>query len=208
MNVHDYVPDYHANPEYIDNVDQPRIIKTHEDFYSHKARIDIKGRKTIYPRYIILLRNGTDSMESYFNYKSALGEKNIDFDSFCKKYKGTRDDWSFHTDSWMNQEVIDKKYFHVLKYEDLLSRTETVLSKLLEFIGLNLDIDQIKDIVEYCDISNMRNYEKLYGDGVNYMNKKYDFVRKEEKRDGIKISANQLRDYKEANKKLFDQLDY
>src|SRR6266446_3426253 len=96
FSVHDYVPDLHANPQRIAQITPPRLIKTHERFEDWNKRIAIKGRGGLFPRAIYLLRDGRDSMISYYHYMKALGSATKGFESFLAEQERNSTDWSSH----------------------------------------------------------------------------------------------------------------
>ena len=147
-------------------------------------------------------------MKSFYSYKNALGYDLKSFKSFCKNVNGTREDWGFHTESWVNQKTINKKYILEIRYEDLLEDTPKSLSKILDFIGITLSQDNLKEAVRYCDISNMRKLEENYGDGVNYSDKSFNFTRREKLRNIDIISDEEIKSYQESNKALLEKMKY
>ena len=177
--VHDYIPDMHANPERILQLQPPRIIKSHENFDVWYRRIHIRGQNIVFPRVIYLVRDGRDAMTSYYQYVKALQGYNATFSNFIYDKKKSGGDWVNHVRKWVVQnKQLDRREFLLLKYEDLQANTLEEIKKVTHFIGIEANDGTLEAAINCARIENIRNLEKKYGGGVRYKYASYKFARK------------------------------
>ena len=208
--VHDYVPDLHANPQRINQIDPQRFIKTHESFEEWNSRISVKGRGVNYPRAIYLIREGRITMASSYMYARAMSVKPISFSDFIMREKSSRGAWDDHVNGWLLQDnEINKKMVQIVKYEDLLENTLEVIKSLLEFSGLNVGEDAINEAILNSDINKIRELEIQFGNGVIYSDREYKFARDGNKREISESVIREVNEYFENNgKEILDQFGY
>jgi hypothetical protein len=193
--VHDYVPDFHFNPQKIDNIKPQRFIKTHELFNIWNNRIKVKGRGNVYPRVVYLVRDGKKSTISSLRYFNALSG-DVDFSNFIKAERLSHGTWDDHVDGWLlSNNVVPRKMIHVVSYEDLVDNTYETIKSILDFSGLKVSQSIIRKSIKNSDISVMRKLEEKYGNGVVYADLDYKFARKGESRGASKELLREIDEY-------------
>ena len=200
FSVHDYIPDIHSNPQRIIGLEPPRIIKTHEKFKEWSKRISKKGHGIIYPRVIHLVRDGRDSMVSYFHYINAMKTHKIDLNHFLKNKIGCQDCWAQHTTEWTDNNIIDTRKKHIIQYESLRMDPKGEIKQLMNFIGIDVSDEIIIKSIDLADIKIIQNFEKLYGSDVQYTDKSYMFARKG-------TTGINEKEYKKITDNYYDQFD-
>jgi hypothetical protein len=145
--IHKIIPNIDRQPD-IDLIPKPRIIKTHSP-YNRKLK-----------RVIYLLRDGRDSVFSYYNFaKKAFGYKGdfLDFltNDECKCY-GVK--WHEHVESWLSQDHISE--ILLIKYEDIVEDFIGQFSKILNFCGWKVNEDTLSKIEMETKLKNMKKKER------------------------------------------------
>jgi len=180
--VHDYVPDFHFNPQVINKIKPQRFIKTHESFNMWNNRVKVKGRGSVYPRVIYLVRDGKKATASAYGYKCAVSTFNGSFLDFIANEKSSYGTWDEHVDKWiLSNNILDKRMIHVVRHEDLVDDAFEVINSILKFSGLDVSPAVIKKSIKNSDISVMRDLEDQYGNGVIYSDKDFSFAGKKSK---------------------------
>jgi hypothetical protein len=149
-NVHDYVPEIGRNNEIIQNLASPRIIKSH-DLYN-----------ATFPKVIYLVRDGRDVYVSYYYYKLKQLAEGATFSDFLRLENVYPSTWSQHIRSWLD-ETRPLQNLHVVRYEDLLENAETVLLRLMDFVGITVSTDTIRDAIENSRFDKMRKIDQTKG---------------------------------------------
>lgn len=126
-----------------------RILRTHEP------------RRPVYDRAIYLVRHVADVAVSYHRWLSWLGIRGVDFDEFLPEFLAGRVDgwgpWQRHVGSWLDS----GRPPHLVRYEDLRSDTERVLSDTLRWMGAAVDPDLVKRAVANNTFERMREKEAM-----------------------------------------------
>lgn len=133
------------------NLPSNRVLFTHGAY-------DNKFKKCIY-----LVRDGRDSLVSFYHYMSDRNGMNIDLKTFLQLYWqgffGQR--WDESVRSWIGQA---KKNLGddllVLHFHELKRDTEGQLIKVLDFLDLYYTSDLVNRSVELSSIDNMKQVEK------------------------------------------------
>jgi hypothetical protein len=181
--VHDYIPDYHFNPERVEQISHQKFIKTHESFKLWHDRIYNKGRGVVYPRIVYLVRDGRKAMASSYLYSNAISKKEIDFPKFLDREKAKYGAWDEHVDQWiLSNNTLDTRMVQLISYENLITDPYKEIQNILNFSGLIVPKHIIQRAIDDSDISQMRSLESLYGNGVSYSEKEYSFARKDTNR--------------------------
>lgn len=181
-NIGDFVPDIYV-PSQRENIINKssrfnsfafKFVKSHDPYFKF-----YKDKKVIY-----LVRDGRDTLNSYFYYLKSRKEKELSIRQLILGEKGTEYGiWSDHIVSWYNASC-QKKLF--LRYEDILKDAFTEISKMLSYIGWDVPEDRIKKAIEDSYFDNLRKKEEKYG-GINEINPekgdKTSFFRKGQKGD-------------------------
>lgn len=131
--------------------DSPIFLKTHFPWIDpfHKYRS------------VLLVRKPIPTLKSYYTYLSVA--KNIKFDSvksFLLHPRYGISAWIFFHKRWLNKSTV------LIKYEDLVAKTNEVLKNM--FITLDLDISSnlIDDAIHYSSQKNMSDLWNLYMDNM------------------------------------------
>ncbi len=150
-NCDSIIPDIHYNPEQVEQLQKPRIIKSHSPFTPE------------YNRVVYIVRDGRDVAVSYYFYalKFGLVESHTRFEDFILRFNnGTVDDftpWNHHVGSWIERA---NQNFLLIKYEDLKANAERELTRFLEFADLPIDSSRLTSAVKASEFSNMQKLEK------------------------------------------------
>jgi len=150
-NLYQIVPDIYYNPEQIQQLQRPRIIKSHESFTS-------KYKKVVY-----IVRDGRDVAVSYYFYAIKFGyvNKETKFEDFLLSFNnetmGDFVSWSSHVSSWMNNA---RKEILLIRYEDMKANPAYELSRFLKFADIPVEQDRLDKAVESSDFANMQSLEK------------------------------------------------
>jgi hypothetical protein len=68
--------------------------------------------------------------------------------------------WGTNVASWLVTRKDDPRFL-LIRYEDLVERPHTELSKMAEFLGLNPDRDRIAQAIDRSSAHNMRKLEQI-----------------------------------------------
>lgn len=133
----------------------PKILSTHSIY-----------RRNIEP-VVYVLRDGRDSMLSFYRYTTIRTDMDIDFDHWFSFYKkgwyGTR--WDQHIEFWLTtgRDRLEKKML-IVRYEDCCADPQGNLEKICHFLKIQFSAKDINRAVELSSIENMRKWErKLVG---------------------------------------------
>jgi len=165
------IPDIHYNPEEIEKRSDPRIIKTHESFNPK------------YNRVIYLVRDVKDVAVSYFFHLKKFHEldENMPFEAYLDSFiAGSLDaygPWGDHVEGW-SKGVRD---LLLIRYEDMLTDTESALESVLKFAGIACEQERISSSVAACALSKLRKIETRQQDEIEIFSssdKSMNFFRK------------------------------
>lgn len=163
-NVQEYVPEINRNNDIIEALPSPRVIKSHALF------------KPAFPKVIYLVRDGRDVYVSYYYYRLKQLEEGISFSDYLRRTDHFPSLWQEHVDSWLKSDQ-DQPHILLVRYEDLLSKPETELRKIVDFIGIERSDEGISTAVEVSRFDKMRKIDQTKGRKYNLTGTK-DFVRK------------------------------
>ncbi|HBL10717.1 MAG TPA: hypothetical protein DD379_04800 [Cyanobacteria bacterium UBA11162] len=147
--IQKFVPEVIRNNEFIEQLERPRVIKSH-------------GTYTDYPKVIYLVRDGRDVYVSYYFYRLNKFSEGITFHDFFKRQDHYPCLWGDHVKSWLFGKN-NKPNILVIKYEDILHDCTEVLKRIINFIGLEVTEDEIIGAIEASRFENMRKLEKERG---------------------------------------------
>lgn len=175
----------------VNDVPSPRIIKIH-DTYDEMAYVK-KGR------FIYVVRNGMDVMNTLTYHLRAYGEPDISFDDV---FETRLESWSSHVSSWIeNRKGLNIFY---IRYEDLKEDIEQEIHRIIHFCDMDVDDETIKRAIERSSFSFMKQYETKFGEQPERF-KVYDqFIRKGKTGEGIqRCSKDQIESYRDLFEKHF-----
>lgn len=120
----------------------PRIIKTHNPFLKE------------YGRSIYIIRDPRDIVISYYYFLKYHKKREIP--SFVEFMRNTIIDWCEHINSWNGRWDI------LLQYEQLKKNTHREISRILDFLNINIDREIIDLAIKRSSIEKMKELELLY----------------------------------------------
>ena len=175
-NIERLIPDCEAmSSRYVKRVPRPRIIKSHEYF-------DPRYRKVIY-----IVRDPRDVALSYYDFSRKYRhiEDSHPLTSFVSDFVAGRlssfdwGTWGENVASWFYTRN-GRPEFLLLRYEDMLSDTQSELAKVARFLNIEPATDRLVGVVERSSADRMRKLEASQGEQwVATKNKRSDipFVR-------------------------------
>ena len=175
-NIERLIPDCEAmSSRYVKRVPRPRIIKSHEYF-------DPRYKKVIY-----IVRDPRDVALSYYDFSRKyrhIGDS-YPLTRFVSDFVAGRlssvdwGTWGENVSSWFYTRN-GRPEFLLLRYEDMLSNTQSELMKVAPFLDIEPAPDRLTAAVERSSADRMRSLEATQGDQwVSTRNKRSDipFVR-------------------------------
>jgi hypothetical protein len=131
-----------------------RLIATHEDYQK-------EYRKAIYvvrdPRDIVLAEHAFYTVLDYYH---------DDLDHFIESFLLTKNcsvygygPWQRHISSWLDSPIAGTDNMLVLRFEDLRNDPVPGFARMVEFLGVDVDMDKIQRAVENNTIQKMREKE-------------------------------------------------
>ena len=133
---------------------QPRITKTH---LSYKYVENVIGRCK---KIIIGVRNPKDNLISNYHFHTMnheIGPFNGTFDEFFEVFKAKKlvfgDFFDFYLSWWPHRHRENIMFVH---YEDFSADPEKVIRDMATFLDKDLDKEQVQDIAQWVDFSNMK----------------------------------------------------
>ena len=152
--VHNYVPEVGKQEKIIDNLQRPRVMKSHSLYIRE------------YPKVIYLIRDGRDVYVSYYFHRLKQLPVDYTFREFLMRQDHYPCTWGQHVSSWLIKRSSSK--FLIVKYEDLIADCLKQLKRITNFLSLEPTEDQIKLAMKKSSFDNMRRLElekgRLYKD--------------------------------------------
>jgi sulfotransferase family protein len=125
-----------------------RLVKTHE-------RYRAEYRKAIY-----LVRDVRDVALSNHARECAVGAHFMTIDEYLPLFLAGKTSgfgsWVRHLRSWFESPLMSKGAIMVLRFEDLRRDTFGELSRVLTFLGYDIDPAQIRSAIANCSLERMR----------------------------------------------------
>lgn len=150
-----------------------RLIKTHEPY------------DDAYRRALYLVRDVRSVAISEYHYQRMVGRFDGDLDAFLRDFLAGSVNpygaWQSHVASWLESPPAEAGDVLVIRFEDLKSDTEAVLSRIVRVLGGDAVRVRIEEVVRDNSVSRMR--EKEVAAGERSVSKTRDderFVRKGE----------------------------
>lgn len=157
-NLWQFIPDT-DQPEQLQVLDNPesrinslpvRILKSHDYFFPYYV-----DKKVIY-----VVRNGIDSITSYYHYSNARTHQPYSPDLFIKGNTAKIRSWRKHLLGW--QRAQENRVL-VVRYEDVAADPVQQLGRMASFLGLDVTPPNIQDAVGKADFNRMRQLEDKHG---------------------------------------------
>ena len=152
--VHNCVPEVSEQEEIIDNLQRPRVMKSHAPYIRE------------YPKVIYLIRDGRDVYVSYYFHRLKQLPADYTFREFLMRQDHYPCTWGEHVSSWL---IKRSSYdFLIVKYEDLIADCVKQLRRITNFLSLEASEYQLKLAMKKSSFDNMRRLEfekgRLYKD--------------------------------------------
>ena len=130
-----------------------------------------------YRRVVYLLRDGRDTMVSYFHYLSALNGRTADFLQMVTLGEGLFPcRWHEHVEAWMANPY--RAEMITIRYESLQDEPVQELKKFCQFAALERTSEFLQQAADACSFEAMREREKKIGWDSNRWSKEKAFVRR------------------------------
>ncbi len=128
--------------------DGGRLIKTHEAY-----------RKE-YKRAIYLVRDFRDVMLSQYSRERELGLYNTDFDEYVAAYLDGRlsgfGAWQEHLPTWLDSPLAQSGNLLLIKFEEMRKDPEMAIAKMVDFLGLPVEANRIREAIANNSVERMR----------------------------------------------------
>lgn len=146
VTINKYVPEVGRHEEIIQNLNRPRVMKSHASYVRE------------YPRIIYVVRDGRDVYVSYYFHRLKQLPPGTTFREFLKRRNHSPCLWGEHVASWSFKKFQSPEIL-VVRYEDLARTCLEQLRRMAGFIGLEAKEEQLRCAVEASNFENMRRLE-------------------------------------------------
>src|SRR5437764_8516320 len=159
-NIERIIPDCEAvSSRFLKKTPRPRIIKSHEYF-------DPRYKKVIY-----IVRDPRDVVLSYYDFSRKYRhiEDKFPLTRFVSDFVAGRlssfdwGTWAENVSSWFYTRNGSPEFL-LLRYEDMLSSTESELAKVARFLGIEATRERLSAAIERSSADRMRSLEATQGD--------------------------------------------
>jgi hypothetical protein len=133
--------------------EEGRLVGTHEQYRNE------------YGRAIYVVRDARDVLLSEYAFLTALDYFRGDLDKFISTFLFTCGSaygygpWQQHVTSWLDSPIAGTENLLVVRYEDLRKDPVSGFSRMVEFLGIDVNQEKIKLAVENNSIQKMREKE-------------------------------------------------
>jgi len=150
----------------------PRIFFTHDNYIKDFTG-DPTGKRPFYDKPVVLLaRDPRDvAVSQFFQWKFRLKPEKVAINNYPPRdvdispydfVMGDSGGGMAAVIDYLNlwaRESPQVEQFHMLRYEDLRARPEEQLRRLLDFMGVDADSEQVHSAVEHASYDNMKKME-------------------------------------------------
>ena len=148
--VHQFVPEAGRQNDIAQAMTRPRILKSHATFQKD------------FPRVVYLLRDGRDAYVSYYHYRLLALSAGTTFAEFLGPLIRSNNRWSRHVNSWLEQSHSGQQVL-LVRYEGLLSDPLAELKRIVSFVGLERNLEQMEAAIQRSSFETMRRLEEERG---------------------------------------------
>jgi len=204
--INTIVGDIHAlSPWQLHRLKNPRYLKSH-NYFTPK-----------YSKVVHIVRHPYDVAVSYYYFllKGKMFDESYSLSEFVTdwvegKWGEGYGTWEFNTRSWIAGASVEKRHF--IFYEDLKKDTIGELSKVVDFLGIQVSADKVSEAVTWCQPENMNRLEKEgfagFLKGVKGDRADIEFVRTAQSRKRASLSDKDKEKIAAAWQPLMDELGY
>jgi len=160
LNIPQLIPHFDVMPRrFFLKMPRPRVINCHEPFRPH------------YKRVIYVVRDPRDVVVSLFHFqrKRRIIEDKYPLDRFVSRFvagdtprPARLGSWEQNVTSWLAMRQYDPDFL-LLRYEDMLRETESALTRIASFLGVDATPERIAKAVERSSAHEMQSLEKAQG---------------------------------------------
>ena len=164
----------------VESLPKPRAFKSHSSYENMPCGLPSETPG----RYIYVARNPKDVAVSYFHaYKSfTWGEPNLPWDEYFERFITGNvifGNYFDHVLSWWARRNDKNVLF--LKYEDMKRDLFSAVTNIVEFVGLNLDEEIVREVVTKSMFQSMKDDPLVnYSWSKVYRQERVPFIRKGE----------------------------
>jgi hypothetical protein len=131
-----------------------RLVATHEDYQKP------------YGKAIYIVRDPRDIVLAEFAFYTVLDYYHGDLDSFINAFLFTKNcsvygygPWQRHISSWLDSPIGGTDNILLVRFEDLRKEPVEGFARMVDFLGVNVDMEKIRAAVENNTIQKMREKE-------------------------------------------------
>ena len=152
-NIDKFIPDiYRTTKKEIEDLDSPRVIKSHEPFFPNNSKV------------VYIYRDPRDVVISYYYwYKKFNRLKGESFEFFFNSFLEGNVSyglWSEHLKGWREAAEKRPRNVYMVKYETLKEDTLKEFKKILQFCDLDYSDERILEAVNKSEFKNMKKMEE------------------------------------------------
>jgi len=154
------------------NRDVPKIFFTHDN-YLRRFTGNVNSKKDFYhKKTVLLVRNPIDvAVSQFFQWKYRMRpekkamnhypahEADISVYDFVKDENQGLSHIIEFLNNWAS-ELPNIQHLLVVRYEDLRSNPEQEMAKIVTFLGLDVNVDYLRDTAEFASVENLRKKEQ------------------------------------------------
>lgn len=130
-----------------------RLIKTHEPYHN------------VYRKAVYIVRDVRDVALSEYAHRKWRGVEDEDFNVYLINFLEGKThgfgfgSWANHVNSWLSAHATQAKDILIIKFEDMRHKTEEMISKIIDFLGVEVNGQAIRDAIMNNSIEKMREKE-------------------------------------------------
>lgn len=137
--------------------DWPRMFKTHDPYFH------------CFPKSIYIVRDGRDSLVSYFHRQTQQGLFKGSFSDYLAHDGHTVTDttpWADHVAQALAHHKLHPARVLLIRFEDMIADLGSTARRINDFCGLNVSEADIARAVDACAFQNLQQGEALVADGT------------------------------------------